>query len=464
MLLVDAGAGVAFVGGASNVSLAFVKFKKNRCLGLGTGVLAVSDRSHVTDSHSHFIENFIDNQMGLVAPEVPSASCITAEAASVSATYSVFETNTGGDVILARVSATLDVAHTSFRSNGLMPASSRVAAEAWDAYGRRRLASGGQTVSRSGSVIALADGATAHIRDTTFSYNKGLRAGAITVVDAGTMAYLEDVLFQKNMAAGESAAGGALFASDQGTIRGSHATFDQNTAASQVAGGAVYVSAGADVVLTDSALVMNEAKPHAESGGLYGAGAVYANQAHLRLIRTNLQDNIASGKDTQVYRDLIITAETNNRLTADLQSYVDGLIADAEQQNGETTVECLHHLLLRPHSLVLYVTSRPFRSTQLIQQEVKPVHPVPDDHICRRHQLCALGVGQHGVDSNPSLGVDSNPSLGVRQPAYPESWRNNARILQAASLRKRIIMQLRQLLCDVQAVPRRAALVRWDLM
>ena len=82
------------------------------------------------------------------------------------------------------------------------------------------------------------------------------------------------------------------------TARGSQAVFKKNTAASQLAGGAIFGSSGADIILTDSALTANTASPHPEDGGLYGAGAAYTQQAHLRLIDTAVQDNTATGGDT----------------------------------------------------------------------------------------------------------------------------------------------------------------------
>ena len=55
--------------------------------------------------------------MGLVAADVPRASCITAEAASVvSATHSVFESNFGGYVVFARTNAEIDLAHANAAS------------------------------------------------------------------------------------------------------------------------------------------------------------------------------------------------------------------------------------------------------------------------------------------------------------------------------------------------------------
>ena len=137
-LTAGAGAGVVFVGGASNASLAFVKFENSQNLGLGAGVLAVSDRSRMDVSHAHFIGSFIENQMGLVGPEVPRASCITADDASVvSVVHSEFESNTGGDVIFARASATIDLANSVFRSNNQ--------AVAADGSRRRQLTSQSQT-------------------------------------------------------------------------------------------------------------------------------------------------------------------------------------------------------------------------------------------------------------------------------------------------------------------------------
>ena len=42
---------------------------------------------------------------------------------------------------------------------------------------------------------------------------------------------------------------------------------------------------------------MRRGSPHLEDGGLYGAGAAYTQQAHLRLIGTAVQDNTAAGGD-----------------------------------------------------------------------------------------------------------------------------------------------------------------------
>ena len=281
------GAGVAFVGGASNASLTFVKFENSQNLGLGAGVLAVTDRSRMALSHSHFIGSFIENRMGLVAPDVPRASCITAESASVvSATYSVFESNTGGDVIFARTNAEVDLAHCTFQSNGIAPTAGE--------NHRRQLGSSAQT---NGVVIALVEGAVARVSDSTFSANHGLTAGAITAAGTDTTMSLDRVDFQFNTASAAAGAAGALHVSGGATVRGTHTVFVRNSAASQLAGGALCVTSGAHVVLTDSTLTLNTASPHPDDGALYGGGAVYAQQSHVHLVRTAVQKNLATGGD-----------------------------------------------------------------------------------------------------------------------------------------------------------------------
>eukprot|EP01051_Picozoa_sp_SAG22_P021141 SAG22_NODE_4551_length_1237_cov_1.213533_1_plen_260_part_10 len=257
-------------------------------------------------SHSYFIGSFIENQMGLVAPDVPRASCITADTASVvSVDHSLFKSNTGGDVIFARAGATIDLANSAFRSNGQAVAAddrrrrrltsetqtsiasdelspglseeklSRLCAETtgWKhyldasypavcagatvldppAFQRRRLASSMQV----GAVIVLVEGAVARISDTSFSSNIGLSAGAISVSGEGTAAFLDRVDFHTNTAAASDSAGGALHVSGGATVRGINTVFANNSAASQLAAGAVYTSSGADVVLTDSVLSEN---------------------------------------------------------------------------------------------------------------------------------------------------------------------------------------------------------------
>ena len=263
-----------------------MQFEQNSNLGLGAGVLAVSGQSEVALSHSAFTDNFIENQMGLVGPDVLRASCITADAAVVSAAHSVFESNTGGNVISAGANAVLDLAHTVFRSNDHAAGAANVR--------RRRLASSGQT---DGAVIALVDGSVAHVSDATFISNIGLSAGAIIVADAGTAIFLDRVKFTTNTATAPDSAGGALHVSGGATVRGSQTVFESNSAASQLAGGAIFASSGADIILTDSTLTANTASPHPEDGGLYGAGAVYTQQAHLQLIGTAVQDNTAAGGD-----------------------------------------------------------------------------------------------------------------------------------------------------------------------
>lgn len=166
-LTAGAGAGVVFVGGESNASLSFVKFESSSNIGIGTGVLAVSDRSRAAVSHSCFIGNHIENRMGLASLGVPCALCITAEAASiVAARYCVFESNTGGNVIFAGTNTEIDLAHSTFQSNGIArtPHTNR----------RRQLASSGEA---GGVVIALVEGAVARSSDSIFSANIGKTAG-----------------------------------------------------------------------------------------------------------------------------------------------------------------------------------------------------------------------------------------------------------------------------------------------
>ena len=112
-----AGAGAAFVSGASNITFAFARLEGNRNLGLGSGALSVSEQSQANISHSIFTGNMFKNEMGLLGPDVPRASCITADASAVSVAYSEFESNTG-DVIVARASAIIELANSVFRSNG----------------------------------------------------------------------------------------------------------------------------------------------------------------------------------------------------------------------------------------------------------------------------------------------------------------------------------------------------------
>ena len=109
--------------------------------------------------------------------------------------------------------------------------------------------------------------------------------------------FLDHVEFQSNIAAAAAGAAGAIHISGGATIRGTHTVFESNSAASQLAGGAVSATSSATVLLSDSTLVMNMAHPHPEAGGLYGAGACYAHQAHLYLVRTVVHDNTATGGD-----------------------------------------------------------------------------------------------------------------------------------------------------------------------
>jgi hypothetical protein len=49
----------------SNVTASFAVFEDNRKLGLGAGVLTASAGSRVAFSHTQFLGNVADNQMGL---------------------------------------------------------------------------------------------------------------------------------------------------------------------------------------------------------------------------------------------------------------------------------------------------------------------------------------------------------------------------------------------------------------
>ena len=302
------GAGTVFVGGASNITLGFVRLEGNRNFGLGAGALAVSEQSQATVSHSIFTSNLIENEMGLMGPDIPRASCITADASAVSVAHSEFESNTG-DAILAPASATIDLANSVFKSNrpevaadnslrrqlfSDVPtnnAADELPPSDQPAFQRRRLASSVQV----GAVIVLAGGAMARISSTSFSSNVGLTAGAITVSGDGTAVFLDRADFNTNTATASENAGGALHVSGGAVARGMNTVFDANSAASQLAGGAGFASSGGDVVLTDSVLSTNTAYPHPEDGATYGGGALYMQQAHVRLIRTAVQDNAAIG-------------------------------------------------------------------------------------------------------------------------------------------------------------------------
>jgi hypothetical protein len=62
------GGGVVYATG-SDVTFSFVRFGKNRNLGLGAGVIAAVAGSRVTLSHSLLLENFAENQMGILGTE-----------------------------------------------------------------------------------------------------------------------------------------------------------------------------------------------------------------------------------------------------------------------------------------------------------------------------------------------------------------------------------------------------------
>jgi hypothetical protein len=203
---------------------------------------------------------------------IQSASCITVDASTVSATHSLFDGNDGGDVIVAHASSTVDLIHSTFQKNRVHDHS-----------------------RTSRATLSLWDGSIATLVRVSFSGNDGVVAGALSIAGIRTAATVNHVKFNGNYASAADAAGGAIFVTDGATVRGTGSTFDGNRASSQLAAGAVYATGAAEVILTDAMLTDNEAGAHLTAGGVFGAGAIYANRASISLIRSTITSNRATG-------------------------------------------------------------------------------------------------------------------------------------------------------------------------
>jgi hypothetical protein len=290
------GARVIFMD-SSNATFSFARFEQSRNLGRGAGVLGASAGSRVEVSHSQFLSNFVENQMG-VNPQhhsnilqddsisraaQQSASCIVVDASFLSTTHSLFDRNAGGDVIVARAASTVDLAHTTFQEN-------TVSADKI----------GGWLAGNAGSVaiISLWEGAVVALTRIIFIRNVGGNAGALWVSGLGTAVTFDQTNFINNEAIAPTVAGGAIFATDRAQVRGTRSTFGGNVAASQLAAGAIYASSAAEITLTDVTLRKNEARGSGRgpiANSVLGAGAIYADRSSLSLVRAMVAQNTAAG-------------------------------------------------------------------------------------------------------------------------------------------------------------------------
>jgi hypothetical protein len=292
------GAGVIFAVN-SNATFSFARFEQSRDLGRGAGVLAAAAGSCVVVSHSQFLRNFVEDQMGFNAQYYAkflhydsasraaqqSASCIVVDASALSAIHSLFDRNAGGDVIVARATSSVDLAHTTFRENTV--STDKV---------------GGWLAGNEGSVatISLWEGSVAALTKAAFIRNVGGAAGALWVSGFNTAVSFDQSKFIGNEAIESNAAAGAIFATDHAYVCGTRSTFEGNVAASQLAAGVVYATDAVEITLTDVTLRYNEAhgskryKQYVVDSVL-GAGTIYADHSSISLVRATVAQNTAIG-------------------------------------------------------------------------------------------------------------------------------------------------------------------------
>ena len=224
-----------------------------------------------------------------------SASCIVVDASAVSASHSLFEGNEGGDVIVARMSSTVDLVHTTFKGNAVSDESA--AARDWEALDTRGCQGGTKCwlaqYGQNKATVSLWEGSVATLATVSFLENRGTAAGGIFLAHLGTTAMLDQVEFARNQATDPNAAGGAIFVGNQATVSGMRSLFKSNTAASLLAAGAVFVIEDAKVTLTNTTLSHNRAKGHKIVGSLFGSGAIYSDGSAVRLTHATIDDNEA---------------------------------------------------------------------------------------------------------------------------------------------------------------------------
>jgi hypothetical protein len=200
-----------------------------------------------------------------------SASCIASDLSAVSATHSSFLKNEGGDVIFARRASTVDLVHSTFKHNIAKTAAKQL------------------HLSYGGATISLWEASVATLEEVSFIENTGVTAGAILVTEESKVTINEGIL-SGNTASATDAAGAAIFANQRAQFYSSQNTFDGNSASAHLSAGVIHASGGSEITLTDARLSNNQAV-----GNLIGAGAVYADNSRVSLIRANISWNTATG-------------------------------------------------------------------------------------------------------------------------------------------------------------------------
>jgi hypothetical protein len=84
--------------------------------------------------------------------------------------------------------------------------------------------------------------------------------------------------------------------SDRAVIHGAQCTFHGNSAASQLAAGAVYAGGVAEVTLLNVTVHNNRAMAHETAGGGFGGGAILSDSSSLSLTRATITDNAAAAE------------------------------------------------------------------------------------------------------------------------------------------------------------------------
>jgi hypothetical protein len=199
------------------------------------------------------------------------ASCIAADASVISAAHSLFAKNDGGDVIFARSTSTVDVAHRTCEKN-----SANATVGQWHSHD-------------GGATISLWEASVATLNEVSFIENTGVAAGAILVTGESTVA-IDRGLFSGNTASATEAAGAAIFANQRAQVRSSQTSFDGNSASAQLSAGVIYAGIGVEISLTDATLSNNQAV-----STLFGAGAIYADESYGSLVRSSVETNTATG-------------------------------------------------------------------------------------------------------------------------------------------------------------------------